>query len=93
MWRTYCPYGLEIIEFGLHGDRYAYGHGDVVLDCCVGVLDYAVVVGFLGPFVDYGAGEDGGHVGGEDGWHVGECTWTGGDTAVFGEEHWDGVAL
>lgn len=87
------PYGLEVIELGLHGDGDADGDDDVVLDCCVGVLYYAVVVGFLGPFVDYGAGEDGGHVGGEDSEHVTECTGTDGDTTVFGEESWDGVAL
>ena len=52
---------------------------------------YAVVVGFLDPFVDECSGEDTVHVGTVDGGHVSECAGSDGDAAVFAEKGGDGV--
>lgn len=93
------PLGLEVVKVRGDGGGHALA-GVAVLDEGVGgrgvggvgpVVDQAVLVCFLDPFVDDGAGPGGGHVGAEDGGLVVEGARRCGVAARLGEEDGDGV--
>ena len=78
---------LDVVKIRLDGDWCA------TVDLTVGIRDEAVVVGFLNPFVDDGAGPGACHIGTEDGHLISEGALASTVAPCFGEEDGNRVAV